>query len=335
MGYKRRFGGLLLGLLMLLLLGGCKSAQPTALLVSPTQTPMAEETAAVDEISGVTRSDEHTVALYYRLQGEDMLARETRTVVLPNDYRLESRLVELLIEGPRASNLELTGLFPANTRLISVTEQDTLLFVTLSQEFLSTPHDMPVNWRDDRTLYEEVLTRRRLAVDSIVNTLTESTQYTSVQLLIQPNVQEAYGQRIARKEIYASETDPTLLFGPVYRSESMILTHYNTANVLLSSWQQKNWERMYRFVVNREERPTAEAFEQEMDERRISLFSYSISPGHVSSDGRKAIFSVQLGLSGADGVHQVITSMPLELTLEQDIWKITYNTLVRLMRAAR
>ncbi|HML46524.1 MAG TPA: GerMN domain-containing protein [Clostridia bacterium] len=330
MGYKRRFGGLLL-LGLLLILSGCQGAPPTAMLVQSAQTPAPEEAA---DASGVTRSDEHTVALYYRLQGEDMLARETRTIALPNDYRLESRLIELLIEGPRASNLELTGLFPANTRLISVSEQDTMLFVTLSQEFLSTPHDMPVNWRDDRSLYEEVLARRRLAVDSIVNTLTECTEYTSVQLLIQPNVQEAYGQRIARKEIYASETDSTLLFGPVYRSESMILTHYNTANIILS-WQQKNWERLYRFVANKQGRPTAEAFEQEMDERRISLFSYSISPGHVSSDGQKAIFSVQLGLSGADGVHQIITSVPLAFTLEQDIWKISYETLVRLMQAAR
>lgn len=322
-------------LCMLLALSGCQDASPTAMIVGATQDPAAEPTQTAAVPTGEQRSGEHTVSLYYRLRGEDMLARETRTISLPNDYRLDRMLIEMLIEGPLASNLELTGLFPVNTRVLSVSAQDSLLFVTLSQEFLSTPHDMPLNWRDSPTLKAEVLTRRRLAMESIINALTECTEYTAVQLLVQQSSQEERGQRIARNEIYSSETDPTVLFGPIYRSESVILTHYNTANTILSCWQQKEWDRLYRFVANQEDRPTAEAFAQEMEERSSTLFSYSLSPGHVSADGQKAIFSIQLGISDAQGVHQVITSLPLGLVLDQDIWKISYATLVRLMEAAR
>ncbi|MEG0767990.1 MAG: hypothetical protein RR482_09760, partial [Clostridia bacterium] len=204
--------------------------------------------------------------------------------------------------------------------------------MTLSETFLEKPPDVPEQWEADPIWRTEVLMRRKLALDMIVNTIVDATHCTAVQLLIQKDGSDQQGRRMMRMELFASETDPTQLLGLAQRSETMILTHYHTASIILRSWQHKEWQRLYRFVAQQSGRPTANAFAQMVAEDSASLLSFSITPGQVSADGQQAVLNVQLELSNEDGTSTLSNSIPMHIALENGIWKISYAMLSQLMQ---
>jgi len=293
--------------------------------IPASETMAPANTVVITPQMAQTRESTRTVSLYYRFRGEDRLARETREITLPNDRRLDEILITMLLDGPAASQSERVGLFPPGTRLISITQRNGVVFVTLSREFLGTPADMPINWQDNRTLQEEVLLRRRLGAYAIINTLAENAGAQSMQLLIQL---DGESQGIPRTEFYREERDDGVLLGPITREESMILTHYYAADALLTAWCDKNWVRLYRYITLGP--PTGDAFTQEMDMWPISLLSYLVTPGCVSADGTKAYLTVYLDLIDWNGSRQSDAQAMLTLVLQNDVWKIEYESLRQL-----
>ena len=83
------------------------------------------------------------VALYFRMQGENMLAREVRKIYLSRDDQLEKAIVRAIIDGPSASLLDLSSVFNPGTQVLSTFATGSILNVTLSREFLSAPPDVP------------------------------------------------------------------------------------------------------------------------------------------------------------------------------------------------
>ena len=106
--------------------------------------------------------------------GGRLLAAERRTVSrLPNEP-YETALLRLLLEGPSLDAPALRGLFPAGTRVISTSRQGEMLFVTLSYQLMNGYSDEPSNWRSDTAWAQEVPLRRRLAMQAIAATVTET-----------------------------------------------------------------------------------------------------------------------------------------------------------------
>lgn len=315
-------------LLCLGLLSGCQS-RPEPPVDAATAAPQTEiQLPEIQPAAQESERDRRQAPLYFRMRGEDMLARETRTVQVPKDKQLEQVLVESLIEGPSASLLDLTGVFIPGTKVLAVESDGDTLAVTLSREFLDTPVDAPSNWSDDPAWRAEVLTRRRLALESIVDTITEATTFTAVQLLVQQDADSTVGQRIDRGLIYGQYAgDPALT--PVFRDEAHILNHYNSAAVILESWRDKDFSRMYRYIIGK---PTEAAFQQEMIAMANSLVNYELSPGMVAEDGQSAVLSAWLSYTDARGITREL-SCPVHLTMENGLWKMTYATLLRLMEA--
>lgn len=326
---------------MLLALGGCNTppAQQT-----PTQTSTTElltiddpnmsdfDPPAITPNDSVGVSETREVSLYYRMQGENLLACETRSIWLPKDKQVEEVLVEALIGGPSPGLLELSGLFSSGTKIAKTWHNGDLLTITLSQQFLDPPSGAPVDWESDTSWRSEVLIRRQLALASIVNTITEATNYTAVQFLVVDWGEEVTGRRILRSELY-EDAESDQLLAPVVRSEHFILTHYNTANLLMQCWRSQSFERIYRFVAQESSRrPTEAAFRQEMVELNRPLLSFSASAGMVNENGQKAVLEVSYDYL-VDGQTVQVRNYPMRLVRENGIWKITYSELMRLMEA--
>ena len=314
------------------LLGGCaaKDALQDAL-------PAATETGAaqVDIPSGTggSRVETREVALYFRAQGEDLLARETRKIYISRDERLEKAIVRAMIDGPSASLLDLSGTFNPSTEVLSVFETGTILNVTLSRAFLSSPTDVPADWYNYASWREEVMTRRRLSLAAVVLAITDATEYTAVQFLAQERTDDLTGKRILRKEIFFGETDDSAVLGPMTREEGLLLTQYNSAQVILESWRAKDYARLYRFTAQGDgKRPTQEAFNQELSSMPRALIDFTLEPGSVSEDGQTAVMTVNLTCQ-SQGATLEISAYPLHLLRENGLWKIDYQALKRMMEA--
>lgn len=323
--------------LLVLALAGC-SAQSLPPSVQPdgkldaldeaTDALLPEIQPAIEE----EMVEQREVTLYFRMQNENLLASESRTVFFPKDKQVEQVLIDALTQGPSAGLLDLTGLFSAGTKVSSVIRSDTLLTVTLTPQFLSPPSGAPELWEQDPTWRAEVLTRRQLALASIVNTITEATNYTAVQFLVLDSDEATSGRRIRRAELYDGAPADQLL-APVVRSEQYLLTHFNTANIILQSWREQAFDRVFRFIAQEDAaRPTDAAFTQEMISMDRPLVSYSLSAGTVSENGQKAVLEASFEYKTATGTISV-QNFPLTLTRENGLWKISYSELKRMMEA--
>lgn len=324
-----KWGVVVLLLACLLVLGGCQGnpagdedPQPTA---QPADMPPIQPN--ID----TSVAEERKVTLYFRMQGEQMLAGESRTLRLPRDRQVEQVIIEALTGGPSSSLLELSSAF-GGTKVSKVFRSGDILTVTMNHEFLSIPEDAPVAWMDDPVWRDKILVQRQMALLSIVNTLTEATDYAAIQFLVQDNADQETGRRLYRSDIFEGDVGSELL-EPIKRDESYILTHYNTAMIILQSWQDQDYERTYRFVAREvEQRPTDAAFRQDIIQRDRSLMDFTISPGSVSIDGQRAVLEATFSYRAGDKtVH--VQSFPLKLVRENGLWKITYAELIRLMEA--
>lgn len=341
MNGKSLYKWLAVGMLLLLLClaGGCAARQqPDADMTPPPQESGEQGETGVSMEPDIQPTEEEemvqqrVVTLYYRMQGEDLLAAETRLVYFPSDRQTERVLAETLMSGPSPRLLELTGLFPSGTKVYSSWRTGNLLTVILSREFLSTPSGVPLDWEGDSYWRSEVYMRRQLALTSIVNTITEATDYTSVQFLVQENDSDPTGRRLFMSELYDGAPSDQLL-APMLRNEHLILTHANTADVLLESWKEQTFDRMYRFIAqDTTQRPTDSAFQEEMRQRNMPLIHYSISAGTVSNDGQSAVMEATFEYRTELGTVQV-QNFPLHLIREDGVWKITYSELKRMMEA--
>lgn len=265
--------------------------------------------------------------LYYRMRDEDFLVRKMSNVDLLRGKSLQESLIQELIKGPSTDTMELTGVFIADTKILDVVSEGDTLLVTLSHHFLETPADMPENWEDIPARKAEVLLRRRLALASIVSTVTEETSYTAVQLYVAVDEKDTAGRRMVRSEIFEDEPGDVLL-APMMRNEEDVLTHYSAANIILGSIQSKNFDRLYRFVSGS---PAESAFLEEMIDSN-TLTAYSISTGMVSNDGQNAILIADLTFANANGL---LSEQKFTFRIEQEdcLWKIKYETLKKMMEA--
>ncbi|MDD7446834.1 MAG: GerMN domain-containing protein [Clostridiales bacterium] len=323
-------------LLAACLLGGCAAKpSPQGGEISSALPTVETAAAQVDVPSGMSGSRVETreVALYFRARGEDLLARETRKIYLSRDERLEKAIVRAIIDGPSASLMDLSGTFNPSTQVLSVFETGSVLNVTLSRAFLSSPTDVPSDWYNYASWREEVLMRRMLSLAAVTLALTDASEYTAVQFLAQERADDLTGKRILRREIYFGETDDTAVLGPMTRDESLLLTQYNSAQVILECWRDKDFARLYRFIAQTDgERPTQEAFVQTVSDMPRALIDFSVQPGSVSEDGQTAVMTAELTcLSQGDVLN--IHAYPMHLLRENGLWKISYAALTRMMEA--
>lgn len=119
--------------------------------------------------NNLTSTEEVAVRVYYPLSGGDGLGYEYHTITLSDDSIPERLVMEELLNGPEST--QLGDALPKDTVLLSVYMSGDVCSVSFADGFLSGD-----DLTDDQI---------RLAVYSIVDSLTSLTEVTSVQILIE------------------------------------------------------------------------------------------------------------------------------------------------------
>lgn len=117
------------------------------------------------------------VTLYFANRSTGLLEGEARTLEIKEGDTTAGRIMAALLEGPKSQTLSAS--IPAGTKLLSVSVENGMCDVNLSQEFLES---VPEDWQI-----------QQLTVYSIVNSLTDTDSIGQVQLLVEGKTAEYYG----------------------------------------------------------------------------------------------------------------------------------------------
>lgn len=259
------------------------------------------------------------VVLYFRYLDYSMLAGESRTLTVRKDESSEAALVRALLAGPSAGEMNLRRALGEDVGLKEVTASGDMLFITLTNSLLRD--GIPDGWRSDEFWAEEAPVRCRLAMASIADTVMENLPYTRVQILIDGG--ESAAIRLDRSYYLTGEQGPA---DPLSRDESLLLSPYNTAALLMEAWRSRDFDTIYDFTVA-EDLPVPEQFRAEID-AAPSLLDYTLTAGMVN--GERAALNVDASLL-TDGASTALEAWPLTLEKQGGVWKIPLETLRRLM----
>ena len=309
---KKRMTASLMALV--LLLSGCAAAGgDTTGKNIPDINPKAES----------ANKDTSRVTLYYAYKGEQLLAGETRSVDVPVSQKREDAVVRALIDGPSAERSDLAGLFWDGVTLVSVDNNEDILFVTLSEEFLTTDPPAPA-------LNEISATERRiLAIYSIANTITEMGKYSRVQINVQRNNNS---NGIMQSEVGISSEDK--LLDALTWNGDLILTPEKTLERALDSYYKKNWAQLYSYTaysdIDGTLKPDSDDFSAELNETDYQLDSFLPMGVNVSSDGQSAVVLLNYKIKTRNGDIER-TMIPVIMVREEELWKVSYSSIVNVL----
>lgn len=323
-------------LLLLLMLLGCLPLLCGC--IADVSNPLAKEEAT--PIPGLTQKlhpasasqtnvDVIQASLYYRYLDEPMLAAETRILTIPRDESTELGIVKALLEGPSAGHSDLRRLFPKSVIVESVTSRDNILFITLNEALL-TDDKIPADWQSRSEWVTEAPLFRKLAIQSLVATLTESFPYTGVQILVHQTSQVQNSLRLDNSYFLDGSQG---LSEPQSRDESLLLTPQNTILRLLTAWQAGDIATLYAYLANADDgqpKPSYQDFALQLD-MLPTLAGVAIGGGgSISADGQRAVITAELTIL-RNGDLFTYVGYPLFLVRENDIWKINYSQLEKLL----
>lgn len=298
---------------LIISLMGCSSAPRQPVQNLPEINPKAES----------ANKDTVDVALYFSYKGEKLLASETRSIEVSVSDSLEAAVIRALIAGPSADRDELVGLFWEGVSLAGVDSNADILFVTLSESFIAT--EPAIRVLADGSIPE----RKRLAIYSIVNTIIEMGRYSRVQIYV--NRQGDIGQRITLSEAGWSDVSNAHL-EPLARNQSLILTPENTLKEALDSYSKKDWTRLYHFTAylspDGSIKPDIGDYSAALAATGNVLDSFSVTDANVTLDGKSVVVMLDYTIRAREGDAIPRTGIPVLLVREDEIWKLTYTSLV-------
>lgn len=284
------------------------------------------------QLGGGSRTDMMEVTLYFRFADTDVLGTQRAQLDIRREETVATSIVQRLVEGPDMAHEHLVGVFPQGTRVISVTDEGTTAFVTLSNAFLGKPDGAPKDWEDLPQWQEEAALRRRLAVQSVTLALTENGRFQRVQFYVADGDDEI-PQRIPMAYMNPDETDLTLLLAACSRDEQALLTPGRTLERIMDAWQKQDWAALYVLLTDAQDEPlpTLTVFETQMAEWGISLLDYSVSQGTVSLDGQTATLVLDAEIRSREGGDAQLVRESVPLQRVQDNWAMEPGTLRALM----
>ena len=296
-----------------LLLCGCMTSPPDSLKRSGT-----EGQRLISASTEGLAPDQKSVTLYFRYGSTGFLAPEARLVTVQRNESLEKAVVKALLGGPL--NAALSPLFPSGVEALSAVNQDGTLFLTLNEALLGRYPDEPGDvslgaWKTEGPL------RRQLCLDSLAATLTEAGLCDRVQVLVE---RSQASMRLTAG--FLNRSADAALLPMLTRNEDTLLTPHNTAQRILQSWREQDWNTLSAYTANASgEQSALDAFAA-----AEKLVDYTLSCGSVSFDGQTALVTADLTLQG-QGQDTAVPGYPLRLIREDGIWKMDYETLLDMM----
>ncbi|MBQ9931684.1 MAG: GerMN domain-containing protein [Firmicutes bacterium] len=289
---------LLLALSGLFVFSGCYSTRIQ-------EDGVKEALPAIDPEAGVARDE--SVTLYYRLANEACLVGVTRNISVRANERNTYAIIRTLLEGvpPLSNNVE--ALFPAGTSIVDVSLEGSILYVTLSKEFMDTSvYDETV--RELTTLLErgelymtqavyekrmreaeeELYLKRALAVYSVVNTLCGYSPDLRVHFLVDVDG-SGNGVRLKTSELglASGQNVDSNLIEPMAFEGCVVASPLTILDSLLNHLLYDEYEMAYALFAENEnseqQKPGYANFETEI----LSighLRGYAINSYYISSD---------------------------------------------------
>lgn len=321
----KRISLLLLCFIILMFLSSCAAKTNPLHKAEPTPVPglpMDLHAASAPQ----DRANRQEVTLFYRYQQTGLLAGETRSIMVPLDESIELTTVRELLAGPQASHTELTRLFPHSTSVTGVTASGDTLLITLTESVESD--GIPANWEEDSVWRKEGPLRRKLIMQSLVATMTENFPYSYIQVFITRDPSTGISTRLDSSYFLDGRSGPE---ERLTRDESLLLNMHNTADMLLSAWQERDYPLLYQFTTDHagEAKPAYEEFVTQLSEC-AAVVSYTSGSGHSAQDSSMATVTVKLECM-IDGQTRLHPAYPLRLVRNGGVWKIAYSDLKRLM----
>ena len=277
-------------------------------------------------------SDELEVTLYYRYGETAVLGMERHTLDLRREETIARSIVEQLVAGPDGAHGRLSGVFPRDTQVLSVTTEGSTVFVTLSEAFLGRPDGAPEDWEDLADWQTEATLRRWLAVQSLVCSLTEGGRYQRVQLYVARSDDDV-PERIPLCWFDQSITDSAVVLAACSRDDQVILTPHRAMQMILDGWQERDVAAVYALLCADEEGQmlTLSAFEAKLREADVSLLTAEISGGTIDATGRTATIVLDGAIRSSESGEARIIRESVPLTLVDDNWAMRMSTFLSLV----
>ena len=143
--------------------------------------------------SGLNEYSETALNLYFADPGEMLLVPRNTSIIYKNNYPLEQYVLLRLIEGPEAGSEDLATL-PPNVQLLSVNTKNGICHVNFSNEFLEAEYQVPPE----------------ICIYSIVNSLTEVSGVSSVQISVNGSSALSFGNEISLEQPFQRNLDLVL-----------------------------------------------------------------------------------------------------------------------------
>lgn len=319
---------MLLSLLAILLLVLCGCS-----VISPIE--KAETTAApglsmdvYPATASATNADDVVATLYFRYLDQPMLAAESRVITVDRDKSFELTLIEELLAGPSTSHVDLQKLFSDSVRVISASARNGVLYVTFNDALLDND-SIPSDWQSRSDWADEAPLLRKLALQSVVASITESMPYTGVQFFVSQSADSTTSTRLENTYFLTGQGGVS---DPLLRNESLLLTPHNTAQCILQAWQQRDYKTLYLYTAMQssgESRPIYDIYHNTVD-ACSTLSEYSVSSGSISQSGTHATLILTMSTL-REGLSTDTQAYPLQLQLENGVWKISYSALLELI----
>lgn len=269
--------------------------------------------------------------------GQEYLIAETHTIDYTSD-NYELTLLKELVKGPNQTVNTITSLFQNGTTFkVIKKEGNKFITVIISKAFLNAPLDFPTDW-ETRSEYIAKYNRiKRMAIYSIVDTLTETGKYDRVQILIDRDG-SGIGKALTRGEAGFTGEGQNELLEAFYRDTDIILTPANTFDALMYYLKQKSYENLYTLIMmvdlNGDKRPIQEEIINALGDLSINIISYGASKATVSPDGLTSTLlfngEIQIG-TGTNIKTKYYKNSTIRLIKEDGIWKIQYNDLIDML----
>ena len=305
----------------------CALAIAAALVFSAwgcTQTPYQSAEVEINPVEGAAKSERTDVTLYFADAQYSGLVGCVRSIETPVTERREYAILNALIQGVAGSDGgNVTSLINPKTTVVSVTDSNNILFVTLSREFL--------DWSDFASVPENAeVMLKYLAVFSIVDTLIELSGYPRVQLLVDMN-DSGTGQRVKRSDVGLGGAG---VLEPLDRNGSIILSPGNAINGLFDGVMGKDGDKIYDFIAYNDgeldEKPSVTTLKTEIQASGLAIESYSLRDTILGADGKTAVVMADYTTRAQNGDVKENTNIPIPLIREDGVWRITYSVLKRI-----
>ena len=202
--------------------------------------------------------------------------------------------------------------------IISVKEQSGYLSVTLSEKFLE---------KMSQSIESEEM-RRRLAVQSIVNSITSIGNYSRVLILIDESG-NGNGERLTYAEAgWEDKGERTI--EPLSLDDSVILTPERVMEIVMRSVVEKDYERLGYYLAERDydgQNCPSRSEYTELLSTKPSIVSFEMAnPVITSGNGRHAAALLNLTYIDSGGHTVELNDLPVRMVY-QDVWKVSFSSL--------